>query len=394
MSGPHDISLDAAIIGGGIAGLWILDELRGAGHRALLLEHTALGYGQTVASQGIIHGGLKYTLSGLLNPSAQAIRDMPEHWRQCLRGDRQPDLSPATVRARYCHLWRTHGLASRAAMIGASLGLRVAPVELPHDQRPAVLRDCPGTVARLDEQVIDPANVLAVLSARNTGRVLHTAGSDISFDRDCRLIRLTHPARTPLTIRYTNLILSAGAGNERLRERLALDPGVTQRRPLHQVLVRGQLPALNGHCVDGAATRVTITTAADSAGRRVWQLGGQLAERGVAMDAPALIAEARRELASCLPGIDLTATQWAAYRVDRAEKRSPSGTRPDDACVLHEGHVITAWPTKLALAPRLAELVLRCLPEPGDGSEPDASDWPTPPVALAPWDDPSTTWND
>ncbi|HCS51023.1 MAG TPA: FAD-dependent oxidoreductase, partial [Planctomycetaceae bacterium] len=61
---------DIVIIGGGIAGLWTLDELRRNGVRALLLENRTLGFGQTISSQGIIHGGLKYSLKGVLTASA------------------------------------------------------------------------------------------------------------------------------------------------------------------------------------------------------------------------------------------------------------------------------------------------------------------------------------
>ncbi len=62
-----------------------------------------------------------------------------------------------------------------------------------------------------------------------------------------------------------------------------------QTRPLHMVLVRGELPHLNGHCVDGRTTRVTITSDTErsetsAAGRTVWQVGGQIAEIGVALD--------------------------------------------------------------------------------------------------------------
>ena len=77
---------DAVIFGGGIAGLWLLDELRRGGYSAVLLESRALGSGQTVASQGIIHGGLKYTLSGMLTKSAANISEMPGLWRECFAG--------------------------------------------------------------------------------------------------------------------------------------------------------------------------------------------------------------------------------------------------------------------------------------------------------------------
>src|SRR5215510_15615387 len=111
------LSLDVVIFGGGAAGLWLLDELARAGFAALLLEAHELGSGQTIASQGIIHGGLKYTLSGLLTPSARAISQMPTIWRRCLAGEAKPDLSYTRLRAEYCHLWRTTSLRSRLAMI-------------------------------------------------------------------------------------------------------------------------------------------------------------------------------------------------------------------------------------------------------------------------------------
>ncbi|HEY6200467.1 MAG TPA: FAD-dependent oxidoreductase, partial [Candidatus Binatia bacterium] len=52
--------LDVLIFGGGAAGLWCLERFRSAGYHALLLESAALGCGQTIAAQGIIHGGGKY----------------------------------------------------------------------------------------------------------------------------------------------------------------------------------------------------------------------------------------------------------------------------------------------------------------------------------------------
>ncbi len=114
---------------------------------------------------------------------------------------------------------------------------------------------------------------------------------------------------------------------------------------------------MNGHCVDGARTRVTITSDRDSKGRTVWQVGGQLAEDGVVLDEPLFVRRAYDELAAVLPGVDLSECEWAAYRVDRAECAMPRGGRPDTATVLSEGNVITAWPTKLALVPQLARMV-------------------------------------
>ena len=52
------LKTDVLIFGGGIAGLWLLNRLHNAGYSAWLMEQEALGSGQSIASQGMIHGGL------------------------------------------------------------------------------------------------------------------------------------------------------------------------------------------------------------------------------------------------------------------------------------------------------------------------------------------------
>ena len=81
MSSLHRV--DVLILGGGGAGLWLLDDLHRQGYSAALVEASSLGSGQTIASQGIIHGGLKYALNGkAAGSAAKAIRDMPLRWRR------------------------------------------------------------------------------------------------------------------------------------------------------------------------------------------------------------------------------------------------------------------------------------------------------------------------
>ena len=101
-----------------------------------------------------------------------------------------------------------------------------------------------------------------------------------------------------------------------------------QRRPLHMVMLRGNLPPLFGHCVDGAKTRVTITSAIDAGGRTIWQVGGQLAEDGVHMNEQELIEHARRELTETLPAVDFNNVEFGGYRIDRAEQKTAALSRP------------------------------------------------------------------
>ncbi len=390
MTDSRSVQLDALIIGGGIAGLWTLDVLRRRGLNAVLIERTALGDGQTMWSQGILHGGVKYTLGGIMSRSAAAVRDMPERWASCMRGESLPDLREASVRSDHCYLWRTKTLKSRAGMMGARVGLRVAPKNLASDDRPSVLANCPGEVARLDEPVVDCASVLEVMASAHAGRVLLSDTLSVEpLEEHSTSVRLAlDSSGGRIEIEATRLILCAGSGNAPLRERLGLDDKRMQIRPLHMGLVRGtDLPELNGHCVDGGRTRVTITSARDSEGRTVWQLGGEISERGVSMDPEHLVALAKTELEAVLPGVDLSSCEWSTYRADRAEGRTPGGQRPQDVDVLVEGPVISAWPTKLVLAPRLADVIAGSCPE---GSSEDGigalDELPVPDVATGPWD--------
>lgn len=387
--------LDALIFGGGASGLWLLDALRRQQQRAVLVETNALGAGQTVASQGILHGGTKYALDGWLRRSARAIRDMPSVWRDCLAGRSAPDLRSVRLRAESCFLWRSDRLRSRLAMWGARFGLRVAPQQTREEERPPVLRGCPGMVARLAEQVIAPRSLIAELAAPHRDWILKLDGlDDVRFDcsgpGEVRSVRIHSPCGAHHVDLYPRWVcLTAGAGNAALRQMLGLPAEAMQRRPLHMVLARGPLPTLCGHCVDGAQTRVTITTDLDAQGRTVWQIGGQIAEDGVAMRPQALVEHARREIAAVLPGIDLQDVAWSTYRVDRAEGATLSGRRPDSFRLLCEGRCLTAWPTKLVLVPALAAEMAELVGTSALRDDCPAEvfqHWPTPDVAQPPWE--------
>ena len=155
------------------------------------------------------------------------------------------------------------------------------------------------------------------------------------------------------------------------------------------IMMRGALPELNGHCVDGTRTRVTITSDSDAQGRTVWQVGGQVAEDGVDMQPDELVRHVAAEIESVLPGVDIKGVEWCTYRIDRAEAAA-SGERPDDISVASENNVIVAWPTKLALVPRLAERIVGALVLPeataATGHEPVFEGWPRPDIARPPWE--------
>ena len=390
MSARNRIRVDVAIVGGGIAGLWLLNLLRVRGYTAVLAERTAFGDGQTIRSQGMIHGGLKYALSGSVTTASEAIATMPDRWRACLRGSGDVDLRGVRASADRCHLWSPdESMLGRLGGFLASRALRGRVRRLEPRDRPQPFDDSGfnGVVYELDELVLDVASLLARLADAQRGHIL---AAEVS--RDCMVrgddgsiasVRLPDVDITAL--RY---VFAAGAHNEGLAIPFGDAAPQMQRRPLHQVIVRhAALPALYGHCVPQFAKtepRLTVTTHTDPNGERLWYLGGQLASDGVERDDSAQQRHARDELKACLPWLDLSSARFESLRVDRAEPRQSGGRRPDEAYVAAVANALICWPTKLALAPDLGDKVLALLAAPSI-SESAAADFTALPVAAPPW---------
>jgi glycine/D-amino acid oxidase-like deaminating enzyme len=388
----RQVEVDVIVFGGGIAGLWLLRRLHGANYSALLLEADGLGGVQTLASQGIIHGGTKYALSGRLSGSARAIGAMPGLWRDCLTGRGEIDLSGVRTLSQHQYLWSTGGLASDMAGFFANHTMRSRVAAVGRNEYPAVL-DHPGFsghVYRLDEPVLDTGSLVRELSAPCRAHCLSfdPAGGLRLLEGRPPMLELTDPDAGTLHLRARLLVLAAGSGNERLVAALGRVRPSMQRRPLHMLMARGNLPPLYAHCL-GAGTnpRVTITSHPLEGGQRVWYLGGQIAESGVGRANREQINTGRRELAELLPWLDQEDLRWSALRVDRAEPRQPGGRRPDKPFLDLRDNVAVAWPTKLAFAPALAGLLLESLEKagvrPSGGGEPP--DWPRPDPAHHPW---------
>jgi len=396
----RQIDTDITIIGGGIAGLWLLNSLRDQGYNAILLEKDQLGSDQTIASQGMIHGGIKYTLSGGLTGSSESIANMPALWRACIAGDHCMDLRDVNVLSDHYYMWSDDSLTSKLTAFFGSMALRGRVTRLSRQSYPPAFnsKHFNGTLYQLDDLVLDVPSLLERLAKKyadwifkldtgNPGSLV--MGSDSS---------IKHIIASPdLTICSSRYIFSAGAGNADLLRQAGLSSPAMQLRPLHQVVVKHQFPhPVHAHCVNmksGAKPRITITTYPLTDGYQVWNLGGELAESGISRDQSEQIEFARSELASSLPWIDLDQAEWQAFRIDRAEPTQPGHLRPEHSFAESIGNIIVTWPIKLTLTPNLADSVTRLLsaqgviPQYGDEPLLAREQLKQPEVATPPWQD-------
>lgn len=395
--------VDVVIIGAGIAGLWLTHRLQAAGRGVLLLESDRIGCGQTVASQGIIHGGTKYALTNRLTGASESISAMPARWKDAIAGTGEIDLSKVNVLSDCQHLWSQDSLPSRITTFFAASVMKNRVRSLPRARFPALLaqKEFRGSVYQIDEIVLDVPSLLAQLARTSIARILKVERDALSIEAPAAatsgaemLIR-SAPSQgaKPLRIRASAVVCTAGGGSQAVLKRLDAGAASLQRRPLHMVLARGPIEhPIFGHCLGaGPRPRLTVTSHQwdQDPQQRIWYLGGELAESGVNRSRIEQIDAARREIAALFPWVDSAALQWDAFRIDRVEGSQQHQTRPDRPVIRQVGPVLFAWPTKLAFAPLLAdELIARIdqiAPQPSCGDLEAILDWPPPEVAVPPW---------
>ncbi|MDA1101087.1 MAG: FAD-dependent oxidoreductase [Proteobacteria bacterium] len=388
--GAVGVQADVVIFGGGIAGLWLLDRLQQAGYSAVVLNKGALGQGQSIAAQGIIHGGTKYTFGLGLESAVPDLAAMPERWRASLAGQQGPDLRTAPPLADSMQMWLPPQLGGRALAAFSKQMMRGRMRERDPGERSALLpKGRGGSLFDLDETVVDVPKVLMALQNLHGAQV-----RELPVRAEIRLAEHANGVVVgagQIKIRAQRVVLTAGAGNEDLLAHAGLTRFPCQRRPLHQIIIRGMKQPLYLHCVGKSSKPLaTITSHPDGADNYYWYVGGLLAEQGVTQAPEKLIDTAKAELARLLPGADFTQAAWATHRVDRAEPAHRRGLRPNSASTAAKGAVIVGWPTKLALAPVLADRIMALLRKdsirPGPSHKEGLATLPTPTIARPPWE--------
>ena len=412
MTASH--STDIVVFGGGIAGLWLLNRLRDEGYNAILLEADGLGAAQTLASQGIIHGGLKYALGWSVTDAANTIAALPARWRACFDGTGEIDLSSCEVLSERYYMWSSASYRSKIKAFFGSKSLQGRVRAVPRDEFPPFFAEATveGSLYALPDFAVDTPSLLSVLRARYEASIFKVDPRDIRFTRDASgcASSVTLRAGTGIgeavrdaendtvSIDAQRMIFCAGKGNQALIDAAGMRKPASQLRPLNMVWVKkAGLGSVFAHCIgeDFSLTpKLTVTTHLADDGMPVWYLGGEIAESGVGVPDDELIESAKRLIADLFPWVDLSGAQWGCFAIDRAEAKMADGSRPDGALFIAEDGYIAAWPTKLTLTPALADGVLAELAasvtkQAGDGMptlEALAQIFPKATLAKAHWD--------
>ena len=346
-----NIDVDVAIVGGGIAGLWIANLLLRRGIDVALCEADAVGGGQTGAAQGIIHSGAKYALDGGATSTAQAIAPMAARWRRCLSGRGEIDLRGLPLLAPHCHLWAPKGLPAVFSKVPWAGAEPVPPRDYPAPFDPGT-----GTLLRLTDFVVDVPALCQRLAQPLGERLvkMRVQAGDVVVARG-KVQALRNDAAT---VRARRFVFAAGTGNAALAAAAGCSVPM-QRRPLQQVIAHGPAPVpIFAHCLaEGMAQPALTITTHDN--RHI--IGGGLADAGATRSKRAQVAAAQRTLCAALPALDWQERRFDTLRIDRAEPAQAQGARPQQAFVAAHGNCLTVWPVKLTFAPLLGDMALRAL---------------------------------
>ena len=349
----QSIKTDILIIGAGVAGLWLNVALRNLGYSTILLEKNSIGGKQTIHSQGIIHGGSKYALNGVLSKASESISKMPKIWESCLNGTGSIDLSKVQLLSEAQYLWLEKKTTSKLTGFFASKALRgriekVSNVDIPKNLQK---NNFSGILYKLFEQVVDIPSLIDELVYLSGNSIFTYDQIHPNFNNNI----LEYYQINNIKITAQKIIFNSGKGNEELLTNAKLSSPKMQTRPLHMVLVSSHhLFPLYTHYIENPASKpkFTITTHYLKNKQPIWYIGGEIAEsEGVKRSKDEQIKYTQALLNKLFPFINLNNAQWNTVRIDRAEPSQKFFTRPDNAYISEKNNIITGWPTKLALTP-------------------------------------------
>jgi glycerol-3-phosphate dehydrogenase len=348
---------DFLVFGSGIAGLWIFDFLFKQGYSVSLIESNLIGGTQTLGSQGMIHGGQKYSLAGKVDDLASNVAKMPFLWDQCLKGEGEIDLSNVEVLANEQIMWPDHNLISVATSYAAAKSVNSETTSLSKKEIPEVLiNNGFSSGYSLQEKVMDAKSLVQSLIANKTDYIHKASIKEIDVnDKGISSIVLEDEKGLLVKVSASKFIFACGVGNEEIASMLNIKSNISQRRPLRQVMVKTLPHPLYGHCITtGTKPRVTITSHPYEDKGYVWYLGANIAEKGIDMDDEEQIRFAKDEMSYLFPKINWDNVEWSTWDVDRSEAFEPKGgLMPGPQLFEHENALII-WPTKMTFAPALS----------------------------------------
>ena len=218
------LKTDILIFGGGIAGLWLLGHLKKAGYSVLLCEKDSLGNGQTIHAQGMLHGGLKYTVSGEATEGLDSASKMPSIWEDCLSGKGILDLTETKILKRGQVFWAPGKISGTFKNNMAAKLLSGESHKADSSSWPEFFKqpkDLDGSLFELEETVVDIPSMLETLKAQYADFIFQANSDEMEFK--VKNGSVTSVEYNEFSIQPQEVILTAGQGNMAIAEKMDIN---------------------------------------------------------------------------------------------------------------------------------------------------------------------------
>jgi glycine/D-amino acid oxidase-like deaminating enzyme len=357
-------NVDVLIIGGGIQGLWLLNDLLQSGHSAFLITNADLGSGQSLHSHGYIHHGYQY---GNKVPLAKRLKGVAEFWNKFTSHHR---LSRPSARPVFGFIG---GAEDNLLRWWAKAQLPMYACDLPTVLRGGVI----NKVYNTDEIWFDGEAIIKNLGEAVADLVGYGEVLDIEGDQTQRTV---HARIKDAIVSFSAkvLVLAAGAGNLALLEKAATtDPIVAGelrqygvegpqrlRRSQMLVLKGAGLPVFAGHFHDFLSNIVSRADGPSSAWLVSHRIDNETNDKS--LSDPPIDKERLRGTISALraitPAIFDLKLLWGVYTGIKCEGRieAANNEMPHEEIIntFDTRNLIAVWPTKLTLAPQASHSIL------------------------------------
>jgi len=375
------------VVGGGVQGLWLLADLTDMGYSAVLLERARPGFGQTGHSHVFIHEGHIYAYNKepeeVVVRRIESVQKAHRLWKDALQpGGRLASLAP--ISSDFYVGLRDKNKATSFEKVCRRTNINYAPV--PANTAPGFgVMDGLERLLKSEGFCLDSKALLAGLMghgglAQRAGRCTEIRVD--SYDAGRFGLSVKCDSGIPLDVRARSLVLSAGAGNEKLLsqlfDRIGAPPDANaakqQTVKTFMLVLRhedGSMQPTHGMFPDSGG--IFLVSRKDPSGRTVWLIGDRqrklVSHPGemTAFDAATWFQTFRMELDKLFPSVlsNRAAYEWGIYEATKAEphtvgeseKYREGGAFPGQYHVhKHPAAPLwLTWPSLLTFAPAVAE---------------------------------------
>lgn len=377
------VKANIVIVGGGIAGLWMLNRLNKK-YSVVLIENEALGSGQTLYSQGLIL------------PRSQEVGDVTGRriqkvWRDCLNGFGDVDLRTSKIISDAQTLVASKGVLARMSNFMKSFKYKhLEDVEV--YQEPTIPVEKEGQFYQLKADVLDMRSVLESL-AKHHMRDIYKADIEEYLHEGTKLKALKlKQGGHHVVVESDVFIFTAGKGNLRALQELGIKRPQKMTKEQTSLMVKSVPFALNGAYTLSNGENMYVSSHASSEGGYVWYISGPWLNKLAETDLDR-IRKMKQIVKDTFSDISFEECLWSAVHYAVPQQEDWATTKRHK--VYYSGNSVVAWPANLTTVPLLADEIVtwakssvkKPLVQDLDLGFPQAS------YGLYPWESPERNWH-